>query len=128
MNDSERERRMEVERFVCHENVARFRHLLTTDPNERERKMLISLLAEQQKADTASGTDRNWSSPEGGHSDGSAFFIASMRWGWHRLWLTLPPMADSVADLAIIRQHSPASPSTTAQLCPIGADGRGSPT
>jgi hypothetical protein len=49
MNDSEQERRTEVERFVCHENVARFRHLLTTDPNERERKMLISLLAEQQE-------------------------------------------------------------------------------
>ncbi len=49
MDDSEQERRTEVERFVCHENVARFRHLLTADPNERERKMLISLLAEEQE-------------------------------------------------------------------------------
>jgi hypothetical protein len=49
MNDSEPERRMKVERFVCHENIARFRHLLTTDPNERERKMLVSLLAEEQE-------------------------------------------------------------------------------
>jgi hypothetical protein len=49
MSDSEQERRMEVERFVCHENVARFRHLLTTDPNERERKMLFSLLAEEKE-------------------------------------------------------------------------------
>jgi hypothetical protein len=49
MNDSEQERRMKVERFVCRENVARFRHLLTSVPNERERKMLISLLAEEQK-------------------------------------------------------------------------------
>jgi hypothetical protein len=49
MNDSEQERRMEMERFVCYENVARFRHLLTTDPNEPERKMLISLLAEEQE-------------------------------------------------------------------------------
>jgi hypothetical protein len=49
MNDSEPERRMEVQRFVCRENVARFRHLLTTEPNERERKMLISLLAEEQE-------------------------------------------------------------------------------
>jgi hypothetical protein len=49
MNGSEQECRIEVERFVCHENVLRFRHLLTTDPNERERKMLISLLAEEQE-------------------------------------------------------------------------------
>jgi hypothetical protein len=49
MSDSEQERRMEVERFVCHENVARFRHLLTTDPHERERKMLFNLLAEEKE-------------------------------------------------------------------------------
>ena len=46
---SEQARRTEVERFVCHENIVRFRHLLTTDPNEREHKMLISLLAEEQE-------------------------------------------------------------------------------
>jgi hypothetical protein len=49
MNESEQERRTKVERFVCHENIVRFRHLLTTDPNERERKMLISLLAGEQE-------------------------------------------------------------------------------
>jgi hypothetical protein len=49
MNGPEQERRIGVERFVCHENVARFRHLLTADPNERERKMLNSLLAEEQE-------------------------------------------------------------------------------
>jgi hypothetical protein len=49
MNNCGQERRLELERFVCHENVARFRHLLTADPGERERKMLISLLAEEQE-------------------------------------------------------------------------------
>ena len=58
MSDSEQERRMEVERFVCHENVARFRHLLMTDPNERERKMLISLLAEEQEKQIQIGDRR----------------------------------------------------------------------
>jgi hypothetical protein len=70
MSDSEQERRMEVERFVCHENVARFRHLLTTDPNERERKMLFSLLAEEQEKQMQLGgpieTGRRQGRPFGG--------------------------------------------------------------
>ena len=65
MNDSEQKRRMEIERFVCRENVARFRRLLTTYPNEEERKMLISLLAEEQEKQIRVGTGRDWSSPEG---------------------------------------------------------------
>jgi hypothetical protein len=68
MNDSERERRMEVERFVCHENVARFRHLLTTDPNERERNMLSSLLAEEQKKQIQLGDRPKLVVAWGGHS------------------------------------------------------------
>jgi hypothetical protein len=49
MNDSEQERRMRMERFACRENIARFRHLLATDPNEQEHKMLIRLLAEEHE-------------------------------------------------------------------------------
>jgi hypothetical protein len=73
MNDSEQERRMKVERFVCYENIARFRHLLTTDPNERERKMLISLLAEEQEKQIQLGDRPKRSSPEGGHSVGTPY-------------------------------------------------------
>ena len=49
MTESEQKRRMEIDRFVCSENVERFRRMLTTDPDESERKMLLSLLAEERE-------------------------------------------------------------------------------
>jgi hypothetical protein len=49
MTESEQKRRMEIDRFVCSENVALFRRLLTTEPDERDRKVLINLLAEERE-------------------------------------------------------------------------------
>jgi hypothetical protein len=66
MNKSEEAHRMEMERFACRENIARFRHLLTTYPNEQEHKMLIRLLAEQQEKQMYLGV-----TPENGPQKGA---------------------------------------------------------
>jgi hypothetical protein len=38
-----------IERFVCRENVSRFRRLLATESDEAEREMLSKLLIEEQE-------------------------------------------------------------------------------
>jgi hypothetical protein len=53
VTESEQKRR--IDRFACSENVERFSRLLTTDPDEREREMLISLLAEEREKLTQLG-------------------------------------------------------------------------
>jgi hypothetical protein len=55
MTESEQKRRREIDRFVCYENVERFSRLLMADPDARERKMLMSLLAEEREKQTQLG-------------------------------------------------------------------------
>jgi hypothetical protein len=49
MNGPASEHHEQLERFVCRENVARFRLLLTTESDEAERDMLFKLLIEEQE-------------------------------------------------------------------------------
>jgi len=49
MNGPASEHHERLERFVCRENVARFRRLLTTESDEAERDMLFKLLIEEQE-------------------------------------------------------------------------------
>jgi hypothetical protein len=49
MNRPASEHHERLERFVCRENVARFRRLLTTESDEAERDMLFRLLTEEQE-------------------------------------------------------------------------------
>jgi hypothetical protein len=49
MNGPASEHHVRLERFVCRENVARFRRLLTTESDEAERDMLFKLLIEEQE-------------------------------------------------------------------------------
>jgi hypothetical protein len=49
MTNSMREHRDRLERFVCRENVTRFRQMLSNEPDEGERKMLIVLLKEEEE-------------------------------------------------------------------------------
>ena len=49
MNGRASEHRERLERFVCRENVARFRRLLATESDEAERDMLFKLLLEEQE-------------------------------------------------------------------------------
>jgi hypothetical protein len=46
---SNQDHRDRLERFVCRENVSRFRQMLSTEPDEGERKMLIDLLKEEEE-------------------------------------------------------------------------------
>nr|WP_294563852.1 hypothetical protein [uncultured Rhodopila sp.] len=49
MNGPASEHQERLERFVCRENVARFRRLLTTESDEAERDLLLKLLIEEQE-------------------------------------------------------------------------------
>ncbi len=49
MNGPVSEHQERLERFVCLENVARFRRLLTTESDEAERDLLFKLLIEEQE-------------------------------------------------------------------------------
>jgi hypothetical protein len=48
MNGRASEHQERLERFVCRENVARFRRMLATESDEAERDMLFALLLEEQ--------------------------------------------------------------------------------
>ena len=48
MNGSDVEHRKRLERFVCGENIARFRQLLMIESDENERKILTNLLIKEQ--------------------------------------------------------------------------------
>jgi hypothetical protein len=49
MNGSDMEHRKSLERFVCGENIARFRDLLMVESDEGERKILNDLLVKEQE-------------------------------------------------------------------------------
>ena len=49
MNGPGSEHQDKLEQFVCRENVARLRRLLTTESDEAERDMLFKLLIEEQE-------------------------------------------------------------------------------
>jgi hypothetical protein len=49
MNGPASEHQERLERFVQSENVARFRRLLATEPDEAERDLLLGLLFEEEE-------------------------------------------------------------------------------
>jgi CBS domain-containing protein len=57
MNGPGSEHKERLERFVCRENVARFRRLLTTESDEAERDMLCRLLIEEQENPAAEAVE-----------------------------------------------------------------------
>ena len=62
MNGPASEHQERLERFVCRENVAHFRRLLTTESDEAERDLLFKLLVEEQEKPSISRSDQD-SSP-----------------------------------------------------------------
>jgi hypothetical protein len=48
MIGSTQDHRDKLDRFVCCENVARYRKMLSTESNEGERRILIHLLREEE--------------------------------------------------------------------------------
>jgi len=57
MNGPASEHQERLGRFVCRENVARFRRLLTTESDEAERDMLCKLLIEGQENPAAEAVE-----------------------------------------------------------------------
>lgn len=55
MNISDEHHRAIIDRFIRRQNVARFLHLLTREPDDAEREILTGLLSEEQEKQRNAG-------------------------------------------------------------------------